>query len=982
MALIPKNDYAGRIITSDPSYPQGKATNIVGAVEGTGTPTEAAWVNDIWGLQQSLLTEGDVTPSGAADTGTTSQYLESIKKITATQCGSVKLLLEATTDTTAREGDYVTISDRGYGYFQYQTGQTPNGFDIIPCTGVPSLSLNLIDTDKSVAMYGADIDGITDYSDNFLAASSTSRSVLVEVGDYNLPTGGFTGYLFHSFGEVTSNNATLTVINLSTLDPSAATTQYVIDSIDTHNDDPLAHPALSSFITGEADRAEAAADEAEAARDAAITMSQGLYPDTASGIADTVDGEYFSVPVSGSFDSTILYLNNSGVADEITRYPSSQRVYGEYTKGQDTLVNEAYNEKYEFFDISTIVATNLDDGAAINFTPTLVSDGLQIQLSTNRLVAFTTANKTGNSKTRLKYKGIISTGSSGATGISFYNGFDRSYFRFQGNIGRFIASNVDNGGIVSDGIGPLSSTLTVEMELIIDADEETVALKLILDGGSPYTYKFSGVTLGDIELIQDNTSTSTHSLEISAVGEFTEDSIAYSSYPEVSNVDRNTINAAMGLLNSMQRTVPTGWNYDIPNGYSFYENSKNYFSSIDLRPILNESDPEVLVIYVDIVSGDDANNGTETSPLKSLNVAASRCIGQGKIIIKAMGGLYPYANCLRNTIQGSMVQIESWDGESVISSMHDDTLNFSLDTGNTYVASLAVGSISSVFDAKDLTSEGDYGAMNLASSLNDCRNTISTYFVDGTDVYVHLYDGRSPDSNLRVYTRFVGGASDSYGVRQTTDGQTLYMENIHIEGGELPYSTRAEVGEKINCLAKNCTTKYGLQNGTNITSDGLQVWQNSVAAWNGDDGFNYKGSPFGGISCLGVEIDCIGRWNGRDTEGTNNGSTQHGGPVIRVNGEYHNNQDRNVHDIDANSIQTLSWNMNCISRDAQTVNSNFAAGISGGGDQALMWLDNCISSGSSADIESNADTVVYTFDFTGDGNNIINDNGVITTYTP
>lgn len=81
MALIPENDYAGQIATGDAGYPHGKARNVTVSGDGTGTPLEAAWVNDVWGFFQNLLTEGGVTPSGNPDEVGASQYLDALIKI-------------------------------------------------------------------------------------------------------------------------------------------------------------------------------------------------------------------------------------------------------------------------------------------------------------------------------------------------------------------------------------------------------------------------------------------------------------------------------------------------------------------------------------------------------------------------------------------------------------------------------------------------------------------------------------------------------------------------------------------------------------------------------------------------------------------------------------------------------------------------------------------------------------------------------------
>jgi len=79
MALDPSDTYGAQVDTSDPTgYPLGKARNITVPGDGTGTPLEKAWVNDIWGLQQALLDEAGITPSGTPDKVGASQYVEAL----------------------------------------------------------------------------------------------------------------------------------------------------------------------------------------------------------------------------------------------------------------------------------------------------------------------------------------------------------------------------------------------------------------------------------------------------------------------------------------------------------------------------------------------------------------------------------------------------------------------------------------------------------------------------------------------------------------------------------------------------------------------------------------------------------------------------------------------------------------------------------------------------------------------------------------
>jgi hypothetical protein len=79
MALIPSSSYSGQVSTSDPAYPLGKAQNEAVAGDGTGTPLERDWINDVWGFLQAILDAGAVTASGTPDKVGASQYLAALQ---------------------------------------------------------------------------------------------------------------------------------------------------------------------------------------------------------------------------------------------------------------------------------------------------------------------------------------------------------------------------------------------------------------------------------------------------------------------------------------------------------------------------------------------------------------------------------------------------------------------------------------------------------------------------------------------------------------------------------------------------------------------------------------------------------------------------------------------------------------------------------------------------------------------------------------
>jgi|GEM_PF-5033229 len=84
MAIDPKTKYVGRIDTSDLiGYPLGKCRNESAPSANDGTPSDSDWMNDSWGLFQSLLDEAGIAPSGSPDKVGASQYLTALQTLFA-----------------------------------------------------------------------------------------------------------------------------------------------------------------------------------------------------------------------------------------------------------------------------------------------------------------------------------------------------------------------------------------------------------------------------------------------------------------------------------------------------------------------------------------------------------------------------------------------------------------------------------------------------------------------------------------------------------------------------------------------------------------------------------------------------------------------------------------------------------------------------------------------------------------------------------
>lgn len=76
MAIKPSTLYPGQTAAPSAGYPEGSAQNVTVSGDGTGTPLEKTWVDDLWGYFQSKLAQAGITATGTPDQVGASQYLD------------------------------------------------------------------------------------------------------------------------------------------------------------------------------------------------------------------------------------------------------------------------------------------------------------------------------------------------------------------------------------------------------------------------------------------------------------------------------------------------------------------------------------------------------------------------------------------------------------------------------------------------------------------------------------------------------------------------------------------------------------------------------------------------------------------------------------------------------------------------------------------------------------------------------------------
>lgn len=113
--IRPIDEYSGKVNPVSSQYPDGKARNISAPGDGTGTPLDAKWLNDVFGVMQYLTAKAGITPSGTPENAETSQVFESMWKLLNARALTFNLTTDANYTLTADQNLYknITITDTG-----------------------------------------------------------------------------------------------------------------------------------------------------------------------------------------------------------------------------------------------------------------------------------------------------------------------------------------------------------------------------------------------------------------------------------------------------------------------------------------------------------------------------------------------------------------------------------------------------------------------------------------------------------------------------------------------------------------------------------------------------------------------------------------------------------------------------------------------------------------------------------------------------
>lgn len=724
-------------------------------------------------------------------------------------------------------------------------------------------------------------------------------------------------------------------------------------------------------------------DAAEAARDAAMA-SGDIYATTAAGLDATTSGQYFSVPSADSAEYLILYKNNAGSALEVKRYPSAARA--DAIEDADRSNCSYRIESFGASTVAKMTAEHLAGGSMASLSYSAVSGGMQIASTSSSIyyvVSTPYPRLPGIMRAKLTAQCTAISGSSVQFGIAVgpSAGTRRSYL--YGSTGVITTSEGTTVQTVHQAASAATAFTvgdTVSVELEWDSTGAGT-LTITLPAGGKAAFPVTGVpTTGIVWTAIRGQGTGKYTaLRVERMNALETDRVAAAEAraTELTSTNRNELFALRSLLANLAIADPSGFS-GLTRAFSIYrQGGGKFFTNFDLEQVLPFTVAQATsVFYVDSATGSDSNPGSAALPFKSIYAAIHN--KSGNVLVYVKPGNYFGNDSWRDANATATKLIVRPNGAGrIVCSRHQTGLSWSLAAGQAKTYQATITSVGSVVDTTNENADGDFVRLDLLASIAAVEAQAGSYYVNGTTIYLHTHNDRAPDSSVYV---FLAARNGKYQV----DSGVAWIEGIDFYAGQHPFHQATVASGTTNTVYfKDCSFKYSggvttsAKNGFSSTGKCLTVMQGCVAAQNLLDGFNYHESAVAGGPPTAVEIGCIGRANGFDTGGTNNGSTIHdGGTIIRINGYYHDNQDRDIHDVN----NARSWNLGCRIGGAPVAVASGAAA----GDTTKTWLDECTIVGSATamtTVISGSDAaIIYTSGCTITGATEAGSN--VSSYTP
>lgn len=332
-------------------------------------------------------------------------------------------------------------------------------------------------------------------------------------------------------------------------------------------------------------------------------------------------------------------------------------------------------------------------------------------------------------------------------------------------------------------------------------------------------------------------------------------------------------------------------------------------------------------------TGSNSNQGTEESPWKDLtSTLMTNSINNGDTLI-LKDGIYPRFFQSSDAYSKSINIIAQNAGNVIINSASSNTYEYTKTNNYTYTYQVSRSAVKSVLY---MFMEDTYIPLKEKTSISDVDNTPFSFACISGVTYINI-NGDAPTNN-KVFLNVQYGSLVKF--QPNGEDCTIYMEGLKFiggtNGGVICSNTSSNT---VYLYANNCKFYGAFGDDYDAVSllGAYGYFVDCECAFAKKDGFNYHSQN--GMESVGFELRCRGYCNGIEGAFENcNGSTQHGGPIIRIDGIYHDNYGPNVADVAATS-KTI--NINCVAFDSTAVTDGYGVDFIVQTEGAEMWCIGC-----------------------------------------
>lgn len=344
-------------------------------------------------------------------------------------------------------------------------------------------------------------------------------------------------------------------------------------------------------------------------------------------------------------------------------------------------------------------------------------------------------------------------------------------------------------------------------------------------------------------------------------------------------------------------------------------------------------------------TGLDTNDGTSKwNPLKTIEKALEKTDIETLVFLK--GNYYSDTNYNLSLLLEKDINFIA-DGEVNLISGYLFMWEKHESYDNIWKVNLNGKAVTSVISLIEKDEYGNNLEFIKKTSLTNEVVKIPFSYAIGTTLYINLPNGLTPNKDTvavlnRQYTP----------IKITSD--KFYSEGINYIGGDGAVVTETPVSKDYDCefAFNNCKFSYSFATNGFNGFGGKYFMYKCRADNNFMDGLNYHSknndSSYPVHKPHVIEIDSSGYCNGKQENGIqNNGSTAHDfANVIRLNGDYGENQGSNV----ADASKTKSININCKAHDTRNITQDNRMGNFVAIAESDMWIIDCLSYGSKYDL--------------------------------